>query len=392
MTFKGRETASIVFAGSRAQRPGRGGQFWVFLQYLLGFRRLGYDVLYVDAVEPASCVDERGRSCSVEESWSVQYFRRVMREFGLHANFAIFCEGGGRSVGLPRSEVIERVGRARCLINVMGFLRDEEILAAAPRRVFLDIDPGFGQMWRELGLADIFAGHDAFVTVGSNVGRSDCTVPTCGLPWIPTVPPVVLERWHASGRPHNGKFTSVVTWRGIFGPIEYQGDTYGLRVHEFRKFIELPQRTGEAFELALDIDPCETQDLAALEHNDWVLANPAEVARTPDSYQDYVQSSKAEFGVAKSMYVKTRGGWISDRTVCYLASGRPALVQDTGLLEQFSDQEGLVLFSNMEEAVDGVARIARDYEIHAKAARQIAEVHFDSDKVLSRLLREVNAA
>ena len=229
------------------------------------------------------------------------------------------------------------------------------------------------------------------MTVGSNVGQSGCTVPTCGLRWITTVPPVVLERWPVCDRHHNGKFTSVATWRGIFGPIEYEGATYSLRAHEFRKFIELPRRTNQSFELALDIDPCETQDLAALKQNDWELVDPLTVAQTPQGYQAYVQTSKAEFGVAKNMYVKTGGGWISDRTVCYLASGRPALVQDTGLRELFSDANGLLLFSNIDEAVEGIERIARDYDRHARAARQLAEKHFDSDKVLSRLLREVNA-
>ncbi len=382
--------ALLVFAGSRAQRPGRGGQMWVFLQYLLGFRRLGYDVLYIDALDADSFVDEQGRRLPMEESWTVRYFRHVMSHFGFKENYAILCEGDRHSIGLSRKEVIERVERADCLINVMGFLRDEEVLAAARRRIFLDIDPGFGQMWRELQLADIFDGHDAFVTVGSNVGQSGCTVPTCGLRWITTVPPVVLERWPMCDQQHNGKFTSVVTWRGIFDPIEYEGATYGLRVHEFRKFIVLPSRTNQSFELALDIDPCETHDLAALKQNDWNLVDPLTVSQTPQDYQAYVQSSKGEIGVAKNMYVKTGGGWISDRTVCYLASGRPALVQDTGLRELFSNADGLLLFSNMDEAVEGVERIARDYDRHAKAARQVAEEHFDSDKVLSRLLREVN--
>jgi hypothetical protein len=144
---------------------------------------------------------------------------------------------------------------------------DEEILAAARRKVFLDIDPGFGQMWRELGLADILAGHDAYVTVGTNVGGSGCIVPTCGLKWISTVPSVVLDNWPMIAPQDDGKFTSVVTWRGIFGPIEFQGSTYGLRVHEFRKFIELPRQSVQPFELALDIHPSETADLAALERN-----------------------------------------------------------------------------------------------------------------------------
>jgi len=241
-------------------------------------------------------------------------------------------------------------------------------------------------MWRELGLADIFAGHDAYVTVGSSVSRPDCNVPTCDLNWIPTVPPVVLDEWPMIAPQDGGEFTSVVTWRGIFGPIEFQGSTYGLRVHEFRKFIELPQRTQQSFELALDIHPSETADLAALKCNGWQLVEPETVTRTPHDYQKYIQNSKAEFGVAKSLYVKTHGGWISDRTVCYLASGKPVLIQDTGIRELLPIGEGVLLFSNFEEAAGGVERICRDYAAHCQAARRVAEEHFDSDKVLPRLL------
>lgn len=382
----------IVFAGSRAQRPGRGGQIWVFLQYLLGLRRLGWDVLCLDALESESCADPDGRPLSaeaLEDSWNVRYFRAVLRDFGLEDSFSLVCDGGTRFIGLPRAEVLERVRGAACLINVMGFLRDEEILAAARRRVFLDIDPGFGQLWRQLGLADVFAGHDDYVTVGQNVGRPGCDVPDCGIDWIASLPPVVLERWPQCPPNPSGPFTSVASWRGAFGPVEYQGRTYGLRVHEFRKFFPLPGRTGEPFEIALDIHPDETPDLQQLRANGWRLVDPASVAGTPQDYQEFIRRSKAEFQVAKNMYVDTHSGWFSERTACYLASGRPALLQDTGLRDRFPGQEGLVFFSDLDEAAEGARRICRDYEKHATAARRIAEEHFDSDKVLTRLLNKL---
>jgi hypothetical protein len=379
---------SIIFAGSRAQRPGRGGQMWVFLQYLLGFRRLGWDVLYLDALEPARCVNEEGGRCALEDSWNVRYFRDVMKQFGLENHFALACDKGRRFIGLSRQQVLDRVKVSECLINVMGFLKDEEILHAARHKVFLDIDPGFGQMWRALGLSDVFAGHDAYCTVGMNVGRPECAVPTCGIRWITTPPPVVLDQWPHCNTQHAGRFTSVATWRGIYGPVEYQGQTYGLRVHEFRKFVDLPRRTRERFELALDIHPDETRDLAQLRENQWQLVDPAAVVRTPNDYRTYIEQSKAEFGVAKNMYVQTRSGWISDRTVCYLASGRPALVQDTGIRGHFPD-EGLLTFSTVEEAAEGVERIGADYERQARAARRVAQEHFDSDKVLGRLLERL---
>ena len=370
----------IVLSGSLAQRPGHGGHAWVFLQYLLGLRRLGWEVLFLDELT-GETPDGPGAICFVE----------VMREFGLADCYSLAVEGHAE-VGLPRREVLERVRRSQLLLNVMGFLSDPEILAAAPRRVFLDIDPGFGQMWRELGLADVFTGHDDFVTIGLNVGRPGCGVPTCGLKWVTTPQPVVLERWPVAppAPPGVGAFTTVASWRGPFGPIEYGGKTYGLRVHEFRRFVDLPRRTGRRFELALDIHPDETRDLALLDANGWARADPRAVAGTPRRYQAYVAGSGAEFMVAKNLYVETRGGWFSDRSICYLAAGRPVLVQDTGLKGLYPTGEGLVTFGTPDEAAEGVRAIDTDYARHAKAARAVAEEFFDSDKVLTRLLRELN--
>jgi hypothetical protein len=382
---------TIAVAGSLAQRPGAGGHAWVFLQYLLGFRRLGWDVLFLDALRPDMCRDEAGGGCSFEASCNLRYFLDVMRQFGLEGAFSLDYDRGEQVVGLSRAEVLERVRRSACLINVMGYCDDAEILAAAPRRVFLDIDPGFGQMWRELGLADLFAGHDDFVTIGQHVGRAECDVPTCGLDWITTPQPVVLEQWPAAPVEQGaaGVFTSVVSWRGPFGPIEYKGRTYGLRVHEFRKFVELPKRTGQRFELAVNIHPAETRDIALLDANGWVRVDPREVAATPDAYRQHIARSRAELMVAKNLYVDTRGGWFSDRSICYLASARPVLAQDTGLKDLYPTGEGLLTFNTLDEAAAGVEEINGNYARHTKAAREIAVEYFNSDKVLSSLLRRL---
>jgi hypothetical protein len=370
---------TIVVAGSLAQRPGVGGHAWVFLQYLLGFRRLGWEVLFLDRLDSSMGAGDAGR----------RYLVDVMAEFGLPGDFALLGEEGESVAGLSRAEVAERVRRSAVLLNVMGFLADEGLLAAAPKRVFLDIDPGFGQMWRELGLADVFAGHDTYVTVGENVGGPGCAIPTCGLEWIPTRQPVVLERWPVAER--NGEaFTSVGSWRGPYAPVEYGGQTYGLRVHEFRKFAELPRRTRERFEVALDIDTAEGADLELLAANGWALADPRMVAPDPDAYQRYIHTSKAEFTVAKGIYVLTKSGWFSDRSICYLASGKPVLAQDTGIRDLYPTGHGLLVFSALDEAVAGVEEIGARYDGHARAARELAEEYFDSDKVLSGLLEKLD--
>jgi len=239
-------------------------------------------------------------------------------------------------------------------------------------------------------LADTFAGHDLFVTIGENIVQPDCGIPTCGLDWITTRQPVVLNLWQAvsRGRP---TFTSVGAWRGPFAPVEYKGTTYGLRVHEFRKFVDLPLRTGENFELAFDIHEAETADVELLGRSGWRIVQPQIVAGDPVAYRDYLRSSRAEFMVAKNMYVQTRGGWFSDRSACYLASGKPVLAQDTGITSLFPVGEGLLTFSTLDEAAAGVEAITNDYQRQSKTAREIAEEFFDSDKVLTALLEKLSA-
>ena len=280
---------------------------------------------------------------------------------------------------------------AELFVNVAGFLPHRFLDLSPTPRVLLDIDPGFPQMWKELSLTDIFQGHEAFVTIGENIGQPGCEIPTCGLDWITTKQPIVLDEWPKQDGPGHA-WTSVASWRGGYGPVDYKGKRYGLRVHEFRKFVELPKITGRTFRLALDIHPDEVNDLALLEKNGWELLDPKEVAGDPWSYRSFVQSSRAEFGVAKNMYVETKGGWFSDRSICYLASGRPVLVQDTGIRDLYPTGEGLLVYSTLEEAAAGVEEIERNYAKHARAARAIAEEFFDSDKVLSRLLEKLEIA
>ena len=379
---------TIVVAGALAQRPGYGGHTWVFLQYLLGFQRLGYDVLFVDRLEPGMCFDSVGDPAPFRSSENLRYTERVMERFGLSGRWSVLYDSGRDAAGLERREVIERAGRSVLLLNVMGYLDDREVLAAAPTRVFLDIDPGFGQMWHELGLARPFEGHDRHVTVGTRVGKPGCLVPECGLDWVTTLPPVELSQWEAA--PAAGtRFTSVSSWRGAFDPIEYEGKTYGLRAHEFRRFAELPRRTSASFEVALDIDDADEVDRDRLTGKGWELVDPRAAAGDPWRYRRYVQGSAAELMIAKNLYVEARSGWFSDRSACYLASARPVLAQNTGLEEVLPSGEGLVLFSSPDEAAQAAEEIAGNLERHSRAAREIAQEHLAAERVLGRLLGEL---
>jgi hypothetical protein len=382
---------TAVVAASVAQKPRHGGHTWVVLQYLLGLRRIGFDVLLLDRLEPAMCRDAGGAPCRAEDSTNLHYLESVMDSFGLGDSFALMTGESRTVAGVTRAAAAEQIRQADVLLDVMGFFRMDELAALAPFRAFLDIDPGFPQMWHALGLADPFAGYDAYVTIGERIGEPGCTMPTCGLDWITTPQPVVLEEWGVVTG-DDGAFTSVVTWRGANEPVEFRGRRYGVRAHEFRRFARLPQLVDETFELALDIHPADTADRSLLRGTGWRLVDPVAAAGDPWRYRDFVHASKAELMVAKNMYVATNGGWVSDRTICYLASGRPAVVQDTGIIDRYRRDAGLLTFTTVEEACAAVEAVARDHDRHAVAARTLAEECFESDRVLRRLVSNLGLA
>jgi hypothetical protein len=372
-----RKGERVVVAGSIGQRPQWGGHAWVFLQYLLGLRRLGHEVLFVD------------RMTSASEEAGVRYVASVMAEFGFADAYCVLGVDGRAVAGLDRPHALRRASDAILLLNINGYLSDPDFLTAVGRRVYLDIDPGFSQMWRELGLHDLYKNHDVLVTIAENIGQPDCRIPTGGLEWRTTRPPIVLDMW-PSQKPNGGSFTSIGSWRGPFAPVEFEGTSFGLRVHEFRNYASLPRLTGQLFDLALDIDERESNDLELLRGGGWHLVDPLVVAGSPMAYQRFIAGSKAEFMVAKGMYVKTRGGWFSDRSAGYLASARPVIAQDTGLASLYPVGEGLLLFTTLDEAAVAVESVVTNYARHSAAAREIAISEFDSDRVLARLIE--NAA
>lgn len=376
---------TIAVSGSIAQRPGRSGHAWVFLSYLLGLRALGHEVLFVDQLRP-EMVEGGPPPDGWASSREVRWLAGLMEGFGLGDSYALLLDDGAQTLGLSRRQLRRRL-QGGLLLNFNGFLSDEELLGSAAQRVYLDIDPGFAQMWEELGLATMFEGHDRFVTVGANVGRPECCVPTAGRQWIATRQPVLLERWPVSER--GDVFTSIGSWRGPFEPVAYAGNTYGLRVHEFRRLLELPRRVDARFELALDIDPADDRDLALLREAGWGLVDPIATLGDLAAYRDYIRGSMAEISVAKGMYVETRGGWFSDRSASYLASGRPVLAQDTGFAGTLPTGEGLLAFADLDGAVAGAEEICADWQRHSRAARSIAEEYFDAGKVLAELLAQL---
>jgi hypothetical protein len=373
--------ASVAVAGSVAQRPQRGGHAWVFLNYLLGLRRLGHEVFFVDRLT-SEMTGAKGQD--VRRSAQAGWLDQVMATIGFDEDYFLLVDGPADEQAGTRGLLLDRLRRTDLLIDVNGFLGDAELLDAPQVTAFLDIDPSIQQMWEALGLAELFAGHDLHFTVGTNVGRRPCPVPTCGISWIPTFPPVVMEEWPVAGR--GEAFTTVASWRGPYGPIEYRGETYGLRVHEFRSLAGLPGQMEDPVAVALDIDPEDQADSDALRKASWQLLDPFEVAGDPSSYREFIQGSRAEISIAKNVYVRSRCGWFSDRSACYLASGKPVLAQDTGYSENLPTGRGLIPFADLDEAIAGAREIHQDWPRHSRAAREIAAEHFDSDKVLEGML------
>jgi hypothetical protein len=382
-----RQRLTILFSGMIAGDPRQGGATWAVLQYLLGLRGLGHDVWFIEPVQAKSV---RGPSLAASENAS--YFRAVVDEFGLGGRAALLDETTHETVGVDYDSLREAAARADVLLNVSGMLTDPALLAPIQRRVYLDLDPAFIQLWHSKYAIDMrFDSHTHFVTVGLALGTASCPVPTCGREWITTTQPIVLEKWPIANGVKTHAMTTIGNWRG-YGSVEFRGEHYGQKAHSLREFFALPRRTREQFALALSIHPDETADLEALATNGWQLFDPAQVAATPGDYRRFIRESKAEFGIAKSGYVRSRCGWFSDRSVCYLASGRPVLAQDTGFGAFLPTGEGLLAFDSIDTALTGIDAINADYERHRRAARAIAEEHFDSDKVLPRLLRHVGAA
>jgi hypothetical protein len=384
--------ATILYSGAVAQTIRHPGLSWFHLQFLVGLRRLGYEVILADHLDSADCTDAAGRPATLSASIQRQGLLDLLRRFDLEHRCSISIDRGATVLGMPRPQLLDRARAAECLINVMGVCQDSAILDAVTRRVFLDIDPGFPQMWRALGQRDILAGHNRFATLARRIGEPDCTIPTCGLDWITLPQPVVLDHWPVAPPRPAGPFTSIGAWRGSHGPVEYAGRVYGLRCDEFQTVLDLPGLCpGETFEQALDIDPADARDIEALVNRGWRLVAPATVAADPEAYRRYVTSAKAELLIPKQMYVATRGGLLSDRSIYFLASGRPVLARDTGLAGLVPLGEGLLTFTTLREAAAGVAAIAADYPRHCRAAREIAETEFDSDRVLERFLAAVMA-
>jgi len=377
----------IIVAGAIAHFPlGGGGNTWAFLQYVLGFRALGIETFYVEHLEPKTAQDDHGRPVAFETSHNARYFGTVMQRFGLEGQAALLQFPGEGHIGLSHADVRSLAGDADLFINISGRFHMTDILSAARRRLYLDLDPGFTQTWQEQYQVDMnLRGHDSYVTVGLNLGQPDCPLPTGGISWKTTLPPVVMAEWETAVAPGTA-YTTVADWRG-YGAVEWEGVWYGQKAWEFERLMDLPKRVRPPLELCLAIHAGDEVDREALLRHGWRLSEPRTQVATPDAYRDYLWQSRGEFTPAKHGYVAGRTGWFSDRSACYLAAGRPVILQDTGFGRYLPTGEGLVAFDSLDGAAAAVATVEANYAAHAKAARALAAEHLDARRVLPRLLQ-----
>jgi hypothetical protein len=361
------------------------GNTWAFLQWVLGFRAAGWDVWIVENLSLAKCIDWEEKKCAPEASANLAHWNRVIKEFGLEEQATLFIEG--RS---PDSERLLRFARnAEFLFNVSGHFKQPEVMTAVAERVYVDLDPAFTQIWAEVYGADMHLDlHTTFVSIGRRLGQKDCRAPLAGRRWLPVGVPVALEHFTLPGLEEPGTaWTTFTHWYG-YPPVEYAGEWYGNKSEEFDRLANLPQKTTEKLEIATNLHPEDPAKRRFLDGG-WSLIDAGPLNEPWQRYREYAARSRGEFCVAKNGYVRSRCGWFSDRSVMYLALGRPVILQETGWSDFYPHGEGLLPFHDEAGAVAALAEVARDPQRHARAARAIAEKYCSAPVVVNQFLETI---
>jgi hypothetical protein len=375
----------VVLGAMTSIPPFSAGMAWNWMNLAVGLRRLGHDVWYVEEVEPSWCVDRHGRSCGFARSVNRELFAGLVERFELDGRASQVYNRGEATSGVPFRELLSDLHDADLLLNMAGHVKSEEILDSVQHRVYVDQDPVFTQLWSAEYGADLgLDRHDAFFTVGLNIGTSHTDIPDCGRHWHHVLPPVVLDLWPPRIDPACTRFTTVASW-GSFRDVQYRGVWYGSKHREFERFAGLPGRAGQELEVALRRYDDKDPTIQSLRSNGWSITDTSEVA-TMDSYRDFIVTSRAEIGIAKHAYVAARSGWFSDRSAHYLASGKPVLAQSTGFERCLPTGSGLLAFSDPDQAVAGIEAINGRYLFHCEAARELAGEYLDHRKVIPRML------
>jgi hypothetical protein len=377
----------VIVSGCIGRFP-VGGNAWSVLQYLLAIHALGHEVYYLEESGEGSWVyDYESEGMTTDLGYPTRYIRECLEPFGFGDRW-IF-RAGGQSLGMPLARFRSICADADLLIVLGSFLdlwRDEYDLPG--RRAFVDLDPGFTQARLANGdpsVTNTIIRCERLFTVGQGLGRADCWIELGEYRWLKTVPPVSLDHWPWAEGGEATHLTSILQWRS-YPAVTHKQRKLGNKDLEFPRFLDLPAETAQPFLLALTADSKEP-----LSRFGWDTVVGWKETLKPQDYERFIRGSRAEFSVAKHGYVSSRSGWFSDRSVCYLASGRPVVVQDTGLSDWLPIGSGVLTFADKSSALRAIDDLNGDYEGHRRAARAIAEKHFDARVVLGSLLERATS-
>ncbi len=358
------------------------GVMWQLLHHLIGLRQLGFDVYYIEDNDGAWVYDPRDNNVTIDPARNIELLASVLEAHGFKDRWAFFFDSERRQhFGMNPKRSTDLIAEADAVINLCAAMRPRDEHVRNRCLVYLETDPGSDA----ITTPDALAAHKLHFTYGYNIGAPDCILPAGGFTWHPTRPPVLLDYWRPSSNLDvAAAFTTVGTWQNKGHDIQIDGQTYHWSKHfNFRKLLDVPRRSGQKFELATDLNsgPDYEQALAG----GFSIRSALPISLNIETYREYISSSRGEFTAAKDRYVRTRSGWFSDRSVCYLAAGRPVITQYTGFEKFIPTGVGLLGFNDAEEAVEAVRSVNSDYPRHSRAAREIACEYFDAMKLLDEI-------
>lgn len=356
------------------------------MHWALGFRELGWEVWIAEHLSSSELLPpESPDSASQQE----EFWKATVEEFGFHSCECLLIDGKA-----PQLEAFrEFASGADLFINFAGHFRRFDLLGSHTAKVYLDVDPGFTQLWVEVFDSDMnLEGHNFFLTVGTTMHLPGALLPRLGREWIPVFPPVVASYWRRKlgaipDVAAEAPWTTIAHWYG-YPDVEWQGRRYGGKRESLVAMRDLPRSLARPCVIATDLAP-DWEDYGPFAESGWRLIPSADVCRNVPSYLRFIAESRGEIGIAKEGYVVSRGGWMSDRSVVYLALGRPLVLQDTGWTRAVAPCDGMLAFHDTRDCADAIRSIEENYETHARAALALADTIFSPCGVLKPLLEKV---
>jgi hypothetical protein len=399
----------LIIMGILGRTP-LAGVSWQVLHFLEGFRRLGHEIYYIEdtggwAYHPlrTNADHEAENAYEINLQYAVNHVARVMSAHGLQDRWAYQSRLSDRTFGLSETQVSNAFENADALVNLTGSTQLLEEHARVPVRIYIETDPVLPQIEVAQGdrkRIDLLSAHTHHFTYGETLGAPDCGVPVTRFKYLPIRQPIVLDWWTGdaqSGSTLNGRpeshpyFTTIAKWRQPGKDIDWNGETYSWSKHvEFLKFIDLPRRSKQEFELALAWqDEKDQQAIPQLKSHGWRIIDGISLSLDTAPYREYILRSRGEFTVAKDQNIRLRSGWFSDRSACYLAAGKPVVTQDTAFGNILPVGRGLFAFRNMDDILTAIETIEGDYDRHSRAAREIAQEYFATENLLRSLMERV---